>query len=175
MDFVLKRINRPSTMEGFKPKSFYMRMNTFQRMVKTAITQKPEILSPFTVQRVRMKPEYKWVDMLYDGNGQPRTEVLTPETNLLPTVDNPLSKSQLDMANAISDVANVYRMIAGSITYDEIKKLKPMEKINALKSLSYVHSSVGKFKPSMKFTKININKGSKEDLEAAILDFNDED
>lgn len=170
---VLRRINRYSTDADFNPKSFYMRMNTVLRVVKLAVTKQPDILSPLTVSRVRLKPEYKWVDVLYDGNGGPRQNALVPDVSVLPE-GNPLSAAQVDMAGALSQVANVYKMIAGSITYEEILKLKTMDKINALKSLSYIHSSVGKFRGSVKFTKINITKGSKEELESAMLDFDDE-
>lgn len=170
---ILKRINRYSTDEDFNPKSFYMRMNTVLRVLKLAVAKRPEIMSPLTVSRIRLKPEYKWVDVLYDGNGAPRQNALEPQTSILPAT-SPINQAQADMASALTQVANVYTMIAGSITYEEIQKLKTMDKINALKSLSYIHSSVGKFRGSMKFTKINITKGSKEELEAAMLDL-DED
>lgn len=171
---ILKRINRYSTDEDFNPKSFYMRMNTILRVLKLGINKQPDLLSPLTVSRVRLKPEYKWVDVLYDGNGAPRQNILIPETHVMP-VESPINQAQADMASALTQVANVYTMIAGSITYEEIQKLKTMDKINALKSLSYIHSSVGKFRGSMKFTKINITKGNKEELESAMLDFSDDE
>lgn len=172
---ILKRINRFSTDEDFNPKSFYMRMNTVLRMVKMSIVQKPELMSPVTVDRVRLKPEYKWIDVLYDSNGTPKGEIIEPETSLIAAPENALSRAQNDMAGALSNVANVYSMIAGSITLAEIQKLKTMDKINALKSLSYIHSSVGKFRGSVKFTKINITKGTKEELESAMMDFSDDE
>lgn len=170
---ILRRIDRFTTDEDFNVKSFYMRMNTVLRVLKIQITRQPKLLSPLTISRIRLKPEYKWIDLLYDGNGDPKQDNLVPETRIVPS-ENPLSQSQLDLASSLSQVASVYSMIAGSITYEEIQKLKTMEKINSLKLLSYVHNSVGKFKGSMKFTKINITKGSKEELESAMLDF-DED
>ena len=75
----------------------------------------------------------------------------------------------------IEKVADVYDMVANSISQEEIDKMNVKDKINALKNLSYIHQTSKAFKPNVNFIKINSKTGSTEDLEQALLDFNEEE
>jgi hypothetical protein len=84
----------------------------------------------------------------------------------------PLNASEV-LVGAMNRVIGIYNDIAASITSDDIKKMKPNEKILALQKLSYLHGATKKMKPtSVKFLQINTNNKSAGELESALLELN---
>lgn len=174
VDLILKCVNKPTSDPQFKLRSFFMRLNTFIRIVKQAIGDRPELVSPLTIERQMNKVEYDWMKKYYFDTGLKREIALVPVKTEIVQADGSAAGPQARLALAMGKVADVYEMIAGSITAAELKTLKPMDKINALKSLSYIHASVGKWKPGKGFKIANPSKASKEELEKELLNVNDE-
>lgn len=177
LDEMLERIDRPvEDNVKWKPK-FYMRLNVLMRTVINGIKKKPEILSPVLVEKYRGKFQNDWMNKIYDGSGKPKTTVVeitpTAEKEIIPSQGDILPSQRLQ--EAMGKVADIYDMIAGTITMKDIKGMNVKDKINALNKLSYIHNTTKKFKPSMNFIKINTKTGSKEELEQALLTFDDEE
>lgn len=171
IDTIVKRINRPSDAIDFNYRSFAMRFSSTFRIVKKAIEKNPSLISPVTVGKLRFLPQFKWLDLLFDTNGAPSQ--FSRGNNSMQVIATITPAQRL--VDAMEHVANVYEMIGRSITLEDIQKLKTMDKINALKSLSYIHTSIGKFKPSKKFTEMKPESQSRESLEASLLDIGEEE
>lgn len=177
IDHMLQRINRPSdwVLWDDDPKKAYQEafgriMRNFS-MVKKVIQQYPNLLNPLTVARQRQKPQWKWMDSIYDNEGRSKApEPDSQEVSVIPS-DSPISR----LAEAMGKVADVYDMLAGSISRKDIMSLSPKDRINALAKLSYIHTSLAKFKPSKTLNLINVQNGNKDELEAALMDFNNDE
>lgn len=125
----------------------------------------------------------KRIDML-DTKEEMRLKFLEEHPNFMDTRKNvalpdiivtPINASEV-LVGAVNQVIGIYNKIAASITDDDIKKMKPNEKILALQKLSYLHSATKKMKPtSMKFLQINTDKKSAVELESALLNFNEDE
>lgn len=165
--------------KGYNYAAFNTRFITMTRVVNSYVKKHPGLVTPEIVEILKDIPAYAWILETYktvttktgatvlevdytrnDEKGfkrEDQTLDLSPEKNLL---------------QAMMKVTDVYNMIAGSITKDEIKKMNVKDKINALQKLSFINGAVQKFKPNGNtFQQINIFKDSREDLEKAILDF----
>lgn len=170
---MLTRINRPIIAgEEWNRRQFYMRLNSTLRTVNMYMKKHPEMLLQSIVIENRMKTHCQWMNDLYDAEGNVKKVEEAPPMNLS-VVEGVQPASVL--LEAMQRVANVYNALANSITEADIKKLDVKDRISALQKLSYIHTSAKKFKPNLKFTKINIKTGSKEELEEALLDFNNDD
>lgn len=142
----------------------------------------PGALSPITAAKYRYKAQHEWLRELYDDDGKVKfknqdIDIILPDASktlekTLEIADTPMN---VRLLGAIEKVITVYETIASSVTLEDIQKMKPMDKISALNKLSYLHQALGKTKIPTKFTQININNASKEDLEASLLDAGQED
>lgn len=173
---MLARIDRPTSMEEWDARSFYMRLNTLMRVVKQTIQKFPELLTPLTVDKQRIKPQYSWLDDIYADSGkvkQPEAVVEAPKVQTGLVAMSPLAPAQR-LADAMGKVADLYYAIAESITDDDIQSLSPEKKINALNKLSYVHANMKQKGLKVNFNFNKVTKGSSvEDMEAALLETDD--
>lgn len=184
IDEMLVRIDRPfdedMDLKVWK-NQFFMRLNNLMRTVKVTIQKFPELLIPLVVEQQRSKVQFAWMNKIYNaegkvinanvGGGVP--EILQgTDMEIIPPSDVGASQRLL---NAMDKVAEVYDNLANSITPKEIKSMNVKDRIAALQKLSYIHTANKKFKPNMNFIKINTNKGGREELEAALLDFGNEE
>lgn len=144
----------------------------------------PGALSPITAKKYRYKVQYEWLRELYDDDGKVKFVNQEPEKVTVTEVETVSPETQLlsggvpvnaRLLSAIEKVITVYETIAGSVTMEDIKKMKPMDKISALNKLSYLHAALGKSKISTKFTQINVNTSSKEDLEKSLIQMSDDE
>ena len=172
---MLTRIDRPLG-EDWNMRQFYMRLSTILRTVKLTIEKYPDLISALTVQNNRNKVQYSWMNNLYDAGGKWKRPEIMPEVvpeksvAVLPEA-TPVAR----LADAMGKVADVYYQLANSITIEEINAMSARDRIAALNKLSYIHTSMKKFKPSKVFVNINTNKEGKEKLEEALLNFDDDD
>jgi len=172
---MLTRIDYPLTSEVvWNRRKFFMRLNVMFRMVKKAIEKRPELLLPSLVIKQFNKKQYRWMNNLYNPDGIVRMVTITEERRLARTSANEITPSER-LQEAMSKVADVYDMIAGTITEKEIKAMNVKDRINALNKLSYIHATQKKFKPNMNFIKINTKSGSAEQLENELLNFANDD
>ena len=83
-----------------------------------------------------------------------------------------LATAEVSLANSIAKTAKLFDTIIDSIDPSEINDMKVTEKINALKSLSFIYVQSNKLTPSKAvFQKINVFSAKVEDLEKGLLDF----
>lgn len=178
---VLEKIDvpyNPKEPELWNYRKFFMKLQTYIRVIKNKIIKNPSVLLPSLAEEQLSKLHCAWMLPYYEKDGTPKKIVtLTTKPKELLTIDGSEISPGQKLINAIGKVADVYDMIADSISYDDIQRLDTKDKINALQKLSYLYTAMKKTPPkNMNFIKINTKTGGKEELENALLDFgNDEE
>lgn len=175
------RINQwTEPFDGAIHKKFYIRVATLMRIVFQYCKKHPTVIGPEIQEFCKGKVQYQWILENYHVTKSNTGVEIVQESHIGyqgNSMNMGVSSAKADekMLNAIVKVADVFEMIAGSISKKEIEKMSITQKINSLQKLSFVQNLVKGFKPnSIVFKQMNINKAGKDELEQALLDFNKE-
>lgn len=163
--------------DGISGNARYMIM---VRVVNNYVKANPVVLSQETIDSLKKKKNFSWVLECFKDTTLRIGAEIVEVSNKGITGTKPDNMSRVEspekrLLEAMGKIANIYEMVASSITKKQIESMSVKDKIAALQKLSYVHQATRNFKPnSIIFNKINIHKDGREELEKAILDFSNE-
>lgn len=176
----LWRVNQFSTDVDSTPRKFFYKHAAFMRQVLGYLKLNPAAITDEMRSIIVPNPRYNWclkhtkVQTLRSGAEVVVADTLDNVSHQKHQVQAPNAEKML--VDAIIETTNLYSLIAKSVTKNDIKELKPMEKISALQKLSFVLSTAQKWKPTaLVFKQLNIHSAGKDDLEKAILNFAEEE
>lgn len=167
------RIDRSALEKDFEAIKFTNRFSNMRLLVLKYVKENPQHIDDELRALVENNPRLNWCLSL----------VKVEETRMGPIVvadrdidgrfsaSGPTITADTLMLDSIAKVAGLVNMIAGSVTPQEIQKMKVNDKFSALSKLSFVYNIGRNFKPNNNiFKQVNIINAKPEDLERALLE-----
>ncbi len=139
-----------------EPEVYYSKLKQILIEVLNTLRDNPIFITPVVKSHIERNPQYNWI-----------LTGMKPLTRESPDVI--LAGSLVNAIDLMSDISK-------SIRKSDLKTLTTKEKIQSLKTLSFVYNVLHDFKPNPKIFKgFEINDANKDDAEKKLLEIADKD
>jgi hypothetical protein len=158
----------------FRNKLFQM-VRTFGSMLKN----NPAFVTDELFEKLHKLPFLDWSIKQFEARqtkmGIELVQACDVDETTQPSRKITVATAEAKYMTAIERSTDLFLKISKSITADEIKSLKTMDKFNALTKMAYILNNARSFKPNATiFQQININSSSREQLEKSLLEYSNQ-
>lgn len=171
------RINCFTSNTQATDRKFYYRLSATMRLIGAYVKANPALMNDEMKAMVEPNPRLNWmIPHFKTVTTKIGAEVVVPDTQETVGFTKGTTKPanpEVSYLESMFKAANVFDMIVSSIKKSEINDMSVKDKVNALSKLSFVFSNSKNMKPNTQvFKQMNVYSAKKEELEAAIMDFN---
>ncbi len=175
----LFRINQFSTDPMSSEKKFYYKLSSMMKFVLGYLKKNPSKITGKMKEIIEPNPRLNWcltqTKIVTTGTG---IDVVVPDHQQRVDPARPMQEIasyQQQMVEATIKVTNLLTQLIESVKPDEIAKMPIKDRLMAIGRMSYVFTVGKNFKPGkLIFKQLNIHAAGREELEAAMMDFNKE-
>lgn len=175
---LVSRINQLTTDPKATPHKFYLKFATCIRQVGGYLKEHPSLVTDAMREIIQRNPRLAWCLVHFEiKDTKPGIPIMVetkldkvggryPEVMKNPDVNVKMSESRMYLADAMHTITK-------SLTKKDLRNLTAKERITSALGIMKVLQSAQSFKPNVGvLNQLVINKAGREDLEAAMLDFN---
>lgn len=167
----LIRIDRPTKEKDFSPALFYNRFGNMLRLALGYLKENPQFADDKVKVLVEKNPRLNWcLSLVKEEDTRLGKIIVADQRDADGKYVTTVTPDKL-MIDSISKVAGLINEISGSISPNEIQRMKTNDKFSAISKLAFVFNLSRNFKPNANiFKQVNIINAPTEDIEKALLE-----